>query len=419
MDSRALLSRQAFAPSCPMGGSWYACSTGAKFVGCCRSDPCKLDCPVGNLMPTSFDAKAYATFPDLTCAPNSGASFYTCTGTKPGPFMGCCRTNPCAAGQMCTGTNLTQSYLTGIPANDDQFLRNTTLPSASRTASNTASRTSTSTATSSSSAQVQEPSSSGTNVGLIVGLTVGAIALAFLLILFFFWRRVKQLITRKTSPNNRDSSSSTAFLHPEAGGYYGSPHGMMMKGKDAYFHAHDDPNQPIPPPSMGLLAGQAYTDTSTVRGSGDHPRLSNVSSNYYTDGASNSSTLVGRQFSPRHSHQSSLNSDPGASLAAAYTPPWGSPRHSPQASYDLARAPENWRLGLQQRSPQLLVPVEMPTTGEIIELDAAEDSENIKHGSGSTNAPPIVQVQAPTPVQVGLGMSGEDEGGGSGRTRRN
>ncbi|OCK81126.1 hypothetical protein K432DRAFT_296233, partial [Lepidopterella palustris CBS 459.81] len=75
--------RQSFDPSCPSGGDWYACGYGSSFVGCCTSDPCKLDCPDGNLKPASFNTAYYGKFPELSC--QSGIQFWTCTGSDP-PF---------------------------------------------------------------------------------------------------------------------------------------------------------------------------------------------------------------------------------------------------------------------------------------------------------------------------------------------
>ena len=72
-----LLRRQAFAPRCPAGGTWWSCGYGTYFVGCCARDPCQITCAQGNLYPGGFDANAYGTFPDATCG--TGSKFYTCT----------------------------------------------------------------------------------------------------------------------------------------------------------------------------------------------------------------------------------------------------------------------------------------------------------------------------------------------------
>jgi hypothetical protein len=108
--------RQTWGPSCPSGGTWYACGTGSKFVGCCANDPCALGCLDGNLYPASFDPAFFGEFPDLVC--NPGSAWYTCAGSKP-PFMGCCSTNPCDAG--CPPGDLTPGFLSGNYFIDCQF----------------------------------------------------------------------------------------------------------------------------------------------------------------------------------------------------------------------------------------------------------------------------------------------------------
>lgn len=90
--SANLTARQEFSPSCPSGGTWWACGYGTYFVGCCARDPCEITCAQGNLYPGAFDPKAYGTFPDATCG--TGSKFYTCAAGK--TFWGCCKTNPCA-----------------------------------------------------------------------------------------------------------------------------------------------------------------------------------------------------------------------------------------------------------------------------------------------------------------------------------
>ncbi|MCJ1401098.1 hypothetical protein MMC11_004310 [Xylographa trunciseda] len=105
--------RQVFGPSCPSGGSWYACNSGTLFVGCCVAvnDPCQLGCPDGGLEPASFDPTYYGEFPDQECP--IGSEWYTCAYTSP-PFMGCCKTGPCKAG--CPTGDLTAGFLSSNPA---------------------------------------------------------------------------------------------------------------------------------------------------------------------------------------------------------------------------------------------------------------------------------------------------------------
>ena len=120
--------RQAFSPSCPSGGTWYACSTDSLFVGCCNGSvsPCALGCPDGLLEPASFDPAYWGTFPDQECS--IGSQWYTCANSEP-PFMGCCKTNPCNAG--CPTGDLTPGYLSSDQALAAPFESDGSAPSGS------------------------------------------------------------------------------------------------------------------------------------------------------------------------------------------------------------------------------------------------------------------------------------------------
>ncbi|KAI2477790.1 hypothetical protein Ptr902_10952 [Pyrenophora tritici-repentis] len=78
--SSNLTVRQDFSPSCPSGGTWWACGYGTYFVGCCARDPCDITCAAGNLYPGAFDPTQYGKFPDATCG--TGSKFYTCTAGR-------------------------------------------------------------------------------------------------------------------------------------------------------------------------------------------------------------------------------------------------------------------------------------------------------------------------------------------------
>lgn len=72
-----------FSPSCPNGGDYYACGNGAKFVGCCTSDPCNdAGCSAGNLRTMSFDPAYWGTpqMPDQQCAV-AGQQWWSCSAT--------------------------------------------------------------------------------------------------------------------------------------------------------------------------------------------------------------------------------------------------------------------------------------------------------------------------------------------------
>lgn len=168
---RDLWPRQSFDPSCPSGGSWYACTTGSRFVGCCTGsiDPCneKTSCPQKNLKPASFDISEYGTFPDQTC--DADSNWYTCTGTNPA-FMGCCKSNPCSSG--CPTNDLTAASLSVDDAVASAFI--TTSPAA---ATSKAAATTTPAAS----------SSAGDHVGAIAGGAIGGVAGIALVVIGIIW----------------------------------------------------------------------------------------------------------------------------------------------------------------------------------------------------------------------------------------
>ncbi|KAF1982573.1 hypothetical protein K402DRAFT_362713, partial [Aulographum hederae CBS 113979] len=71
--------------TCPDGGSFYACTTGAQFVGCCASNPCTSatnGCSAGLLRKMSFNPEQYGRIPDQQC---SAGLWYMCSTIDP-PF---------------------------------------------------------------------------------------------------------------------------------------------------------------------------------------------------------------------------------------------------------------------------------------------------------------------------------------------
>ncbi|KAI5205968.1 hypothetical protein E4T38_04111 [Aureobasidium subglaciale] len=171
---RDLWPRQSFDPSCPSGGSWYACTTGSRFVGCCTgsTDPCDetTSCPQKNLKPASFDVAKYGTFPDQTC--DADSNWFTCAGTNPA-FMGCCKSNPCSSG--CPTKDLTAASLSVDEAVASAFMTT----SAAATTSTAAATIAPTAAASSFSA--------GDHVGAIAGGAVGGVAGITLIIIGIIW----------------------------------------------------------------------------------------------------------------------------------------------------------------------------------------------------------------------------------------
>ena len=190
----SLFRRQEFSPSCPSGGTWYACETGSKFVGCCNSSPCVNGCPDGNLCPASFDPEFYGKFKDQECP--KGSRWYSCAYTSP-PFLGCCKSPACGTG--CPVGDLTAGFLSSNP-----YIAEGYLSSLTSSASSSDKPTSTSRSTSATSATVigssskpsaaAEPiatsSSTKISTGAIAGGAVGGLAvIAILVILLLLYRK--------------------------------------------------------------------------------------------------------------------------------------------------------------------------------------------------------------------------------------
>lgn len=209
-----------FQPSCPSGGSFYVCDTPkSSFVGCCATDvdPCTSPngCSKGNLRSSSFDKTYYGQFHDQSC--NDG-SFFTCTGTKPGPFMGCCKSNPCASGG-CAAVDLEAMRLSSDPKAAADFL-GTAIPSSS-SSSNTASTTAPGTSRSSSTSTAlpaEIPHQTGLPAAAIGGIVIGVVLLlALAIVLLFLWRRtvnLRRAVLASNGPpgfNNFDGMSCTTY----------------------------------------------------------------------------------------------------------------------------------------------------------------------------------------------------------------
>ncbi len=209
-----------FSPSCPSGGSFYACSSGTYFVGCCNGDPCQGGCSDGNLEPASFDPLFIGKFKDQECS--RGSEWYTCTATVP-PFLGCCKSNPCTGTTGCPSGDVTAGFLSSNPAVAKDFL-----PAAASSASASASSaTSSSSQTSRASSSPASTNSSAaltttaafadmpthtTSTGTIAGATVGGLAglgLLVALLAFFLRRRIaksRQYMAEGRSPSGNSSS---------------------------------------------------------------------------------------------------------------------------------------------------------------------------------------------------------------------
>ncbi|KAL6716127.1 hypothetical protein ACLMJK_005693 [Lecanora helva] len=225
----SLQRRQSISPTCPSGGSWYACATDTRFVGCCQgTDVCSHGCSAGNLKPASFQPSDYDKLKDQEC--DAGSLWYTCQVTRP-PFMGCCKTNPCSSG--CPSGDLTAGFLSSNPAIAAVFLSSgaasssasavSSSTSSSLTSTSASSSVTTSSTTVSAASQTSSPAPVGTsvvvsttptnaptthkNTGAIAGGAVGGVAglvLMVSLLAFFFRRRASQ--SRKQMDVSRAST---------------------------------------------------------------------------------------------------------------------------------------------------------------------------------------------------------------------
>ncbi|KAF2650200.1 hypothetical protein K491DRAFT_145719 [Lophiostoma macrostomum CBS 122681] len=99
----------AFVGSCPPGTTWYACSSGSFFMGCCRNDPCGDGCVKDDLAPVYFDKDFPGPIPSPDCG--SPASFYICRDNVL-PFWGCCTEDACN-GEGCPAADLVGAVMRG------------------------------------------------------------------------------------------------------------------------------------------------------------------------------------------------------------------------------------------------------------------------------------------------------------------
>ncbi|KAF1826146.1 uncharacterized protein K489DRAFT_108334 [Dissoconium aciculare CBS 342.82] len=240
--------------SCPTGGTFYACNSGTRFVGCCASNPCGSNgCPAGNLKPASFPAAQYGSMTDQQC---EAGEFYTCAATSP-PFWGCCKTNPCNAGS-CGSTFLSAAFLSNNPASAAPYLAlygNTNAGGVASSASSSSASTSDAPTSSASSNSNGSAGPSSNNAGAIAGGIVGGLAVLAILILgiIILLRRRKQntshenenLVTNpRTSDQDlrpyKDNSPNLNKSAPHAHQYYPyTPYGANYPS-------------PSPPPMYGF-----------------------------------------------------------------------------------------------------------------------------------------------------------------------
>ncbi|KAF1841501.1 uncharacterized protein K460DRAFT_168562 [Cucurbitaria berberidis CBS 394.84] len=281
--------RQDFAPSCPSGGTWWACGHGTYFVGCCARDPCDITCAQGNLYPGAFNPTSYGDFPDATCG--TGSKFYTCTAGA--TFWGCCKTNACSQ-SGCPDGDLEPAILNREDLRSAYHASGgTTLASATRTSTASASIMSTPAITS-----VVPPTSFPTpegkqHVGAIAGGAAGgAFGLALIIGLVLYYcchakksrkghadtvvRRLSDLPARtaekdKAVPRPPDAAPpGYSSPNPEAGfypqvpsqyGQYGTSYAYTQQQQQAY-----------PPEPQELPIGRPSPVPFALKPAGRHRR---------------------------------------------------------------------------------------------------------------------------------------------------
>ncbi|TLS31458.1 hypothetical protein PpBr36_03479 [Pyricularia pennisetigena] len=189
---------QAFGLSCPAGGKFYVCETGSEFIGCCASDPCNLTgCPRSDLRTSSFSPDEYSSLPAQECE-DRNSLWYTCAFNVP-PFMGCCKTNPCAdprtscptsrlgAAKLSSHSSFRERFLHPSPRSSDAKPTSTSTsapdgPPSSGAAPNTQG------ATPSPEAAASNDDNSGLSTGTIAGIAIGVSILVLVAIAVIIWK---------------------------------------------------------------------------------------------------------------------------------------------------------------------------------------------------------------------------------------
>ncbi|KAI1075334.1 hypothetical protein F5B20DRAFT_585424 [Whalleya microplaca] len=205
--------------SCSKGGTFYICQdSDIRFIGCCDIDPCadgSGNCPVSKLHPAGFDLTKFDDIAEQGCASGFSTSlWYTCAV---GPFMGCCKSNPCNQKENCPSDDLTPARLS-----DDQKNATVFLPSSDSSTSSTTSATSTASTPASATLSGQENQESASPegshdlpIGGIVGGTVGGVVALILIACFLFLYKKRR--ANKTVHSAEDDQMEV--VHPQYSPY--------------------------------------------------------------------------------------------------------------------------------------------------------------------------------------------------------
>ncbi|KAJ8115772.1 hypothetical protein OPT61_g2665 [Boeremia exigua] len=186
---------------CPIGGRWYTCESGTKFVGCCLADPCQNGCHGDILRPAGRSVALDNQSPGGSCGGQT--PFWTC-GQAP-TFWGCCNEDPCKNNSTCPLGKLEPTYwdrpdqyeyfkdLNILLSSTEPRPTSIPLPNASSTPSGSS-------------------VSSGALIGGIVGGIAGLFAIIGLTVCFLMHRR-----RRARKQKSSDASTSVEANYPEAG----------------------------------------------------------------------------------------------------------------------------------------------------------------------------------------------------------
>ncbi|KAL7625955.1 hypothetical protein AAE478_002724 [Parahypoxylon ruwenzoriense] len=242
--------------SCPDGGTFHICDNSTvRFIGCCDVDPCadgSGSCPAASLHPAGFDADRYNEIPGQNCVtPSTSLNWFTCVD---GPFLGCCRSNPCSQGGSCPSDDLVAARLSDDPDSAAVFLSSSSTTSStssttSATSSPGADPASTSAPATTSTAAPESPDTSGPPVGKIVGGTVGGVAALILIACFLFLYR-RRRAAREEHPAARDQMEVS---HPPY-----SPYKDSFASSPTYQHT-----SPAYSPTPGF-PGPTLTNTGRI-----------------------------------------------------------------------------------------------------------------------------------------------------------
>lgn len=406
--------RQAFNPSCPSGGIWYACDSGSNFVGCCNSSPCKDGCPDGNIEPASFDPAYIGQFPDQECP--AGSRWYTCAATSP-PFMGCCKSNPCTDG--CPVGDLTAGFLSSNPKIAAAFNPSggsSSLTSSSPTSSSaSAPSLSCVPAQSSSTSSSQAAPSGSSHTGAIAGGVVGgvaAIALLIALLVFYCKRksakssehvRESRMPPNKPPPKGADNNPKESLAQDQKQGIL---QGKLLSSLSMSFHsilnspgsqtstpAPMYPNSPALPAYHSSLAEMdSQPQTKPLQSPSQSFQQAFPPSGEY------SSNGLGLSESPS-SHQAHLGSY--TSYPQANPPPGPSPLASPMVELDGTASntpPFRYAIAAQRPSTDRHDSWELSSSNRVRAQERPEQSKSLQPRPAHPSSPsPVSSFSRPPP----------------------